>query len=157
MSDQTLWAGAEFMAELLRRFPELEGVQDPDVTGLIHCEMGWFSSKTSTAIESREFRLVRNHFEFIDDALTRASDALENAILVSYLENVFGLNTENTVTARNFLTPRLSAPAIEMEGHFIAKVVGALPPIGVRPEPQLAVELDARIIAMSKPVRPHHL
>jgi hypothetical protein len=143
-----LWGRDEFLARLLQRFPGLEAVQDPHVTGLLHCEMGWFSNKTSAAIESRDFRLVRDHFEFMDEALTRPSDDLKNAIWVSYLENVFGINTGGTAKARHLLAPRLSAPVIEMEGHFIAKAGGVLPPIGVRPDPLTAADLNSRIIVM---------
>jgi hypothetical protein len=149
MSEAAPWGRDEFLGELFERFPGLESKQDPSVQGLLHCEMGWFSHHTSHAIEIGAFRSVRHHFEFIDNALARASDELENAILVSYLENVFGLNTPGTRHARNLLTPRLAVPVAEMEGHFIAKVIGVLPPIGVDPGPETTAELDARIIALS--------
>jgi hypothetical protein len=147
MNGSTLWGRDEFLIQLLKRFPELLERQDPSVTGLVHCEMGWFSHITSDAIEARNFRLVRAHFQFIDEALTSASDELENAILVSYLENVFALKTPETAQARDLLTPRLSAPVLEMEGHFIAKVEGTLPPIGRNKG--TADELEQRLRTMS--------
>jgi hypothetical protein len=142
-----LWGREAFLAELFRRFPVLEACQDPHVTGLLHCEMGWFSHKTNDAIKAGNFRLVRQHFEFVEHALAQASDELENAITVSYLENVFGLDTPNTRFARNLLTPSLSEPVLLMEGHFIAHVAEALPPISVDCDAQEAAELERRITA----------
>jgi hypothetical protein len=84
MSDPA-WGRDEFVAQFLRRFPEVDDRQDASVRGLLHCEKGWISRMTDEAIESGNFRLVRAHFEFIDEALFHASDELENAIAVSYL------------------------------------------------------------------------
>jgi hypothetical protein len=147
MSDPA-WGRDEFVARLLRRFPELDGRQDASVKGLLHCEMGWFSHQTDAAIESGNFRLVRIHFEFIDEVLANASDELENAIMVSYLENVFSLNTPDTAKARDLLTPRLAAQVAAMSGHFIAAVQGTLPPIDIGCDAEAAAELERR---MTKP------
>lgn len=144
MVAQTSWGRDEFMSALFERCPALYAIQDPHVNGLLHCEMGWFSHKTDDAIAVHDFRLVRDHFEFIDAALARASDELENAIIVSYLENVFALDTEQTRWARNLLTPQLSAPMVAMEGHFIAKVDGVMPPIGTNCDAETAAELERR-------------
>jgi hypothetical protein len=83
----------------------------------------------SCAIEAGKVRLVRAYFEFIDEALIRASSALENAILVSYLVNVFGFNAPKTARARNFLTQKLALAVYSVENHFIAKFEGTLPSI----------------------------
>jgi hypothetical protein len=139
------WGREEFLAELFERFPGLEYKQDPTVKGLLHCEMGWFSHKTSEAIEIRAFRGVRHHFEFVDHTLERATDELGNAIMVSYLENVSALNTPGTRHARNLLTPRLAALVASLEGHFIAKIEGTLPPIDVNCDAVVAAELERRI------------
>jgi hypothetical protein len=136
------WGRHEFLAELFERFPGLEQKQDPSMKGLLHCEMGWFSHFTSEAVEIGAFRSVRHHFEFVDLALMRASDELENAIVVSYLENVFACNTPGTRHARNLLTPRLAAHVVAMSGHFIAYVEGTMPPIAVGYD---SAELETRI------------
>jgi hypothetical protein len=149
MIARTPWQRDNFISQLFARFPELQEHQDPTVAGLLHCEMGWFSHKTSDAIEARDFRLVRAHFEFVDEALTFASEELENAILVSYLENVFAPNTPKTAKARDLLTPQLLAPVLEMEGHFIAKVAGTLPPIARSGSQGAANELEQRLRTMS--------
>jgi hypothetical protein len=148
VSVPALWGRDTFMAELLKRFPLLAPMQDRHVTGLLHCEMGWFSHATGDAIDIREFRLVRAHFEFIDEALSCGSDALENAILVSYLENVFGRSTPDTARARDLLTPELLRPVIEMEGHFIERVAGTLPAIPRQCGTAAAEELGQRLSAM---------
>jgi hypothetical protein len=139
------WGLEEFLAELFERFPGLESKQDKSAKGLLHCEMGWFSHKTSEAIDIGAFRSVRHHFEFVDFALARASDELENAILVSYLENVFALNTPGTRHARNLLTPRLAPHVTAMEGHFFASVDGTLPLIDVGCDAVVDAELERRI------------
>jgi hypothetical protein len=148
MRDHASWGRDEFMSRLFERFPNLAAERDPDRAGLLHCEMGWFSNKTSAAIEAHDFSLVRTHFEFIDEALVHASDALENAILVSYLENVFALNTRHTARARDLLTPGLSVPVIEMEEHFIARVDGVLPPVRRDGDQQSRDELTRRLLLM---------
>jgi hypothetical protein len=150
MSDQSAWGREAFLRRLFQRFPTLTDRPDMSAEGLVHCEMGWFSNKTSEAMEAHQFRLVRAHFEFIDEALARGSDELENAILVSYLENVFAVNTECTAKARDLLTPLLSAPVLEMEGHFIAHIAGTRPPIGRDCGTRDAEELEQRLLAMTK-------
>jgi hypothetical protein len=150
VNNQLLWGRDEFLIELFERFPGLEHKQDPSIHGLLHCEMGWFSHQTSDAIEIGAFRSVRHHFEFVDYALSRSSHELENAIHVSYLENVFGTNTDNTAKARSLLTPCLSAAVLEMEGHFIAKVEGVLPPIEVEQSSPATLELERRLNSMTK-------
>jgi hypothetical protein len=144
----TSWGRDEFLAELFERFPGLESKRDKSAKGLLHCEMGWFSHKTSEAIEIGAFRSVRHHFEFIDFASTHASDELENAIAVSYLENVFGIHTPNTAKARDLLTTRLAALVAAMSGHFIADVEGTLPPIDVDCDAMAAAELERRITGL---------
>jgi hypothetical protein len=146
MTDSTTsWGCDAFLAELFERFPGLEHKQDPSVTGLLHCEMGWFSHQTSNAVEICAFSSVRHHFEFVDCALARASDELENAIMVSYLENVFALNTPGTRHARNRLTPRLAAHVAAISGHFISNVEGTLPPIQAGCDAVAAAELERRM------------
>jgi hypothetical protein len=150
MSDQSAWGREEFLRRLSQRFQTLTNRPDLSATGLLNCEMGWFSHKTSEAIDAQHFRLVRAHFELIDEALVHATDALENAILVSYLENVFAVNTARTAKARDLLTPRLSAPVLEMEGHFIARVAGTRPPIDRDCGTRDTQELEQRVLTMTE-------
>jgi hypothetical protein len=150
MINQLAWGREEFLRRLFQRFPTLAHGPDAFAAGLLHCEMGWFSNKTSEAMDAHHFRLVRAHFEFIDEALASASDELENAIVVSYLENVFALNTACTAKARDLLTPLLSAAVVEMEGQFIAHVSGTRPPIGRECGTTDAEELEQRLLAMTE-------
>jgi hypothetical protein len=133
---------------LFEQFPALQSKQDGSAKGLLHCGMGWFSHQTSDAIQIGALRSVRHHFEFVDAALARASDELENAILVSYIENVFAQNTPGTQYVSNLLTPPLAAHVAAMEGHFIARVDDTLAPIKVNCNAVAAAELERRITSL---------
>jgi len=78
-----------------------------------------FARATCRAIEQDVPGEVRTHFEFIDELFSNATPDLENAIYVSYLENVFlGRSGDRYRSARGRLSPKLQKALIEMEAHW---------------------------------------
>ena len=84
LNDQTT-----FEERLSERFPAIAEKITEHESGLLHLEMAAFARATCRAIEQDVPGEARAHFEFIDELFSNATPDLENAIYVSYLENVF--------------------------------------------------------------------
>jgi hypothetical protein len=104
--------------------------------------VNWVGFLTGQVVLLRLARSDSASLQVVDYAMARASDERENAILVSFLENVFALDTPGTRHARNLLTPRLTAHVAAISGHFIAHVDGTLPPIDFDGDALAAAELE---------------
>jgi hypothetical protein len=62
---------------------------------------------------------VREHFQFIDEVLCDAAPDVENAVNVSYLENLqFEGRKAGPTKARELLTPRLRQALTELEEYL---------------------------------------
>ena len=82
-------------------------------------EMGVFSRATCAAIDNGDFRELAAHLAFIDELFRNAPPDLENAIYVSYLEDVFlAHGDERYRSARSALSGRLRAALGDLEGHW---------------------------------------
>jgi len=85
----------------------------------LHMEMSALARATCRAIEKGDEHSIRRHFEFIDSVLSNATSDVENAVHVSYLENVFlGEERAAFVRARSTLPDRLSAALSDLEAHW---------------------------------------
>jgi hypothetical protein len=114
-----LYNQATFEEQLSKRFPAVSQKITDDVRGLLHLEMAEFARATCQAIEQNLLGQVRTHFEFIDELFSNAVPDLENAIYVSYLENVFlGRTDAPYLSARDRLSPDLQRALIELEAHW---------------------------------------
>jgi hypothetical protein len=123
MSDFVLQDGAEgqrrFEELLANRFPEIAGQISEVERGLLHLEMAAFARATCAAIDREDFSAVAVHFAFIDELFRDAAPDLENAIYVSYLENVIlGRDDERYRSARSALSGRLQAALVDLEAHW---------------------------------------
>lgn len=113
-----------FIALLKVRFPEVAASIDDCSKGILHCEMGTFAQATQTAIDSKDVDAVRDYFKFADEILANATQDVENAINVSYLENLrFEGPKAKGIKARQLLPPRLEKALIELEA-YLAKLFG---------------------------------
>ena len=94
--------GQRHFEELLTHcFPGIAGEINEIERGLLHLEMAAFARATCAAIDNKDFKEVGAHLEFIDELFYDAAPDLENAIYVSYLENVFlGHDDERYRSAR---------------------------------------------------------
>lgn len=77
-----------FIALLTERYPDIAASIDDCRRGLLHCEMGAFAHATQIAMDAGDVETVRRHFEFVDELFREAAPDVENAINVSYLENL---------------------------------------------------------------------
>jgi len=104
---------------LAKRFPEIDREIHEDHRGLLHLEMAAFARATCAAIETGDHTTVAAHLSFIDELFADAAPDLENAIYVSYLENVFlWRDDEPYRSACSTLPDRLQAALIDLEDHW---------------------------------------
>jgi hypothetical protein len=123
MSDLGLHYGAEgqrrFEELLANRFPAIAGRISEIERGLLHLEMAAFARATCTAIDGGNLKEVAVHLAFIDELFRDAAPDLENAIYVSYLENVFlGRDDEPYRSVRSTLSDPLQAALVDLEEHW---------------------------------------
>ena len=109
----------DFIEGVRQLFPEsyqeMEYIEDE----LLHLDMADFSRTTSNAIRTNNTSLAIAHFDFISQLLQKANPDLENAIIVSYLENIFiGESDEIYCVARKTLPANLAKALKELEEHF---------------------------------------
>ena len=76
-----------FLSELLHDFPEVEKAFAKGSQGLLHSEMGDFRKVVETAMDDGRHWQVQKYLEFLDHCLGQAVPELENAILISFLED----------------------------------------------------------------------
>ena len=70
------------------------------------------------AVDVGDSQQVQAHICFVDELLSDAGPDLENAIYVSYLENVFlGSEDPRYLMARTMLSNRLQTALTELEEH----------------------------------------
>ncbi|MGJ5820107.1 DUF7674 family protein [Paludibaculum fermentans] len=110
---------SQFERLLELRFPAIAAEIDDCERGLLHSEMAVFARGTCAAIEGGDFEQMQAHLDFVDELFGSAAPDLENAICVSYLENVFlGSETERYTAARRMLSDRLRTALGELEDHW---------------------------------------
>jgi hypothetical protein len=108
-----------FIALLTERFPEVAATIDDCSQGLLHLEMATLARATQAAIDEQDRDAVRRHFEFIDEVCRAAAPDVENAVNVSYLENLrFEGRKAGPTRARELLTPRLRQALTELETYL---------------------------------------
>jgi hypothetical protein len=104
---------------LANRFPSISAKIDEVERGLLHLEMAAFARATCAAIDKGDLQEVGAHLGFIDELFCDAPPDLENAIYVSYLEDVFlGRDEERYRAARSSLSGRLQAALADLEDHW---------------------------------------
>jgi hypothetical protein len=115
---------SRFIALLTESFPDVVADIDDCAKGLLHPEMGTFARATQAAIDRQEVETVRRHFQFIDEVFRDAAPDVENAVYVSYLENIrFDSRKDGLTNPRELLSPRLRQALAELEEH-LARIFG---------------------------------
>lgn len=108
-----------FEQMLAERFPAIAADIGECERGLLHMEIGLFATATRDAIHRGDQETVRSHLSFVDELFGMAAAGLENAICVSYLENVFlGENGARYTITRQLLSARLEQAILEVEEHW---------------------------------------
>src|SRR5215470_4756192 len=110
---------AAFERLLISSFPDVAAEIDDDDRLSVHMEMSALARATCRAIENGDENSIRRHFEFIDNVFSNAAPDVENAVYVSYLENVFlGEERAAFLRARSTLPGRLSTALSDLEEHW---------------------------------------
>jgi hypothetical protein len=110
---------AYFERLLAERFPAIAAEINEYERGLLHPEMGVLARSTRKAIELGDSQELEAHLRFVDDVFSDAASDLENAVYVSYLENVFLWSEDpRYVSARSMLSKRLQFALTELEDHW---------------------------------------
>ena len=115
----------EFIKRLEVRYPQVFSAISDIERGLLHCEMAVLARTTSKAIECGDMATVTDHFAFMEEVLASSDPHVENAVYVSYLENVFlGEDSAEFLVARSKLPARLAKALDQLERHFEALANG---------------------------------
>jgi len=77
-----------FIRELQREFPNAFAAISKYESGNLHCEVGTLRRLTEEAIDAGNAWLAEQHFRFIERLLRDADPDLENALEISYLEDL---------------------------------------------------------------------
>src|SRR5690242_9934979 len=85
---------SDFERKLAEQFPAVAAEIDGCERGLLHLEMAVLARATCRAIDTANFQEIQAHLRFVDDLFSDAGPDLQNAVYVSYLENVF-LGSDN--------------------------------------------------------------
>ena len=103
----------------MAEFPEVAAELDADERALLHIEMAAVARATSRVIEAGDMAEIARHLILMEGVLSSAASDVENAVYVSYLENVFLWDERPSfVEARKSLPPRLARGLFELEEHF---------------------------------------
>jgi len=114
----------KFIAMLKEHWPDVFADIDDGSAGLLHLEMATLARAVQAAISAEDTPLVKKHFKFIDDIFRQSTPEDENAINVSYLENLdFDGRHAKRIKARELLSPQLHVALRELE-DYLAQIHG---------------------------------
>ena len=104
---------SDFERLLREYFPVVAaGIEDVE-QGLLHLEMAALARATCGAIEAGDLHQVQAHLRFIDELFGKAGPDLENAVCVSYLENIFvGAEDRRFMWAANCYLDAFKLPSL---------------------------------------------
>ena len=110
---------SDFERLLAERFPAISADIDDAERGLLHLEMAALARATCKAIDSGDGQQVQEYLCFVDELFSDAGPDLENAVYVSYLEDVFlGSDDSRYLSARTMLSEQLRRALRELEEHW---------------------------------------
>jgi hypothetical protein len=82
-----MYTAAQFVEQLVAKFPELREDVESEA-GLFHNQMHVFTRLTNETVAVGDFRALKRQFAFADRFFHHSDDFLENALSVSYLEDL---------------------------------------------------------------------
>lgn len=77
-----------FMKTLSERFPVVHSAIDEIDDGLLHCEVAVLRRSAEKAMDEGHLWKAEQFFRFIEEILPGADEALENAVEISFIEDV---------------------------------------------------------------------
>lgn len=108
---------AKFLALALAEFPSLAD-EFAENKGLFHVQMGTFSRLARVAIERGDFATLKRCHNLADETMRNASPSVENAIFVSFLENLDFESSSHGAEAERLLSPKLTEMLAELNEHW---------------------------------------
>ena len=104
---------------LATRYPIIAANMSEYAKGLLHLEMADLARATQAAIDDGDRETVRDHFGFVNEVYGNAAPDVENAVNVSYLENLrFEGRQAKAMKARELLTPKLRQALEDLERYL---------------------------------------
>jgi len=108
---------AEFLALVAAEFPILAD-EFAEEEGLFHVQMAAFSHLAQDAIERGDFATLKRCYNLADETMKNVSPSVENAIYVSFLENLDFESSPHGAEAERLLPPKLSEMLTELNEHW---------------------------------------
>ena len=99
-------AQAKFVELVLAEFPQLRE-EFAEAEGLLHLEMGTFNRFSQKAIDHNDLDTLKRCYELLAGVMKTAPSEVENAIHVSFLENLDFERSPHGAEARRLLPPVL--------------------------------------------------
>lgn len=107
----------KFVGLILAEFPQLRE-EFAEEEGLLHLQVATFSRFAQAAIERSDLETLKRCYGLLAEALKRATFEVENAIYVSFLENLDFEKSPNSGEARRILPTALAEALAELEEHW---------------------------------------
>ena len=79
---------SEFLDQLSAEFPDIAAEVREAGDGLLHLEAAAFRGATERAMDAGHFWAAEQHFRFVERVLGEAAPDVENALGVSYIEDL---------------------------------------------------------------------
>jgi hypothetical protein len=108
---------ARFLELALVEFPSL-GAEFAEDEGLVHLQMAALSRLTQESIGRNDFATISRCYSLLEEIVKSATFEVENAIYVSFLENLDFEIPSSGAEARRLLPPLLSNMLVELEEHL---------------------------------------
>ena len=107
----------KFVQLALTEFPHLSE-EFAEHEGLLHLRMAAISHYAQDAIDNNEIGVLQKCYRFLDEVMKSATPEVENAIYVSFLENLNFESSPYGAEARRLLPPALLKALAELNEHW---------------------------------------
>jgi hypothetical protein len=108
---------AKFVGLILGEFPQLKEEFEEEA-GLLHLQTAAFSRFAQAAIGSGDLGTLKRCYDLLAESMKRCTCEVENAIYVSFLENLDFESPPGGAEARRLLPPALAEALVELEAHW---------------------------------------
>jgi hypothetical protein len=107
----------KFVHLAVTEFPQLRD-EFAEEDGLLHLQMAAFSRFAQTAIDGNDLNVLVRCYAFLAEAMKSVTSDVENAIYVSFIENLDFDSSPYGAEAKRLLPPVLLKALAELEEHW---------------------------------------
>ena len=107
----------KFVGLVLGEFPQLTE-EFAEEEGLLHLQTAAFSRFAQAAIDGGDLDTLRRCYDLLAEVMKSCTFEVENAIYVSFLENLDFEGPPGGAEARRLLPPTLAQALAELEAHW---------------------------------------